>query len=233
MLTRGQVATSITSRWVTKPTTAVADPHGLTVTRLNNEWKCLQGEAADWTESAATLEMVLESIRFNPDQVLSSAILACQNGHQLAGRAIVQALLPKLILMSRTYPYPAVDHLLSALWIRLANYPLKRRPTSVAANLVFDTRKDVVGEEKRVPLILICDNGTNFTAADVIAAARQLHLASPESLTITEDVYIHGWTSQQVGQRHGISGDAVRQRCSDTLKRLRNHRDELVALAAA
>ena len=114
------------------------------VDRLNHDWELCRRELATWMSPSPNLDHVLQSVRFNPDLVLQGLISACQQGEPLAGRVIIQALIPKLILMSRTYPYPAVDHLVSALWIRIARYPLTQRPRSIAANLVLDTKKDVL-----------------------------------------------------------------------------------------
>jgi hypothetical protein len=43
---------------------------------LNREWEQLCQTAADWLTPAPTAEMVLQSIRFNPDQVLGELIAA-------------------------------------------------------------------------------------------------------------------------------------------------------------
>ncbi|MCL2736024.1 MAG: hypothetical protein FWD75_05255 [Propionibacteriaceae bacterium] len=203
--------------------------------RLNQEWEDLKWDLADWTDPATPLNVVLESIRFNPDQVLGSLIHTCQEGYPVAGRVIVQALLPKLILMSRAYPHPSVDHLVAALWIRISKYPLHRRPRSVAANLVLDAKKDVVAETRVAPvapLMPVVDHA-DLIAHRVLDTARTLHLATAESLTIVEKVYIDGLPSAQVAELHAMSPDAVRQRCSDTVRRLRAHRDILVDLVEA
>jgi len=202
------------------------------IARLNQEWEQLRCEPAEWLSSPVPLDDVLLSIRPNPDDVLRELITACQNGHSLAGRVIVQALLPKLILLSRSYPYPPVDLLVSALWVRIANYPLHRRPTSVAANLVLDTKKDVVSEARATPVppVLLADTAEpGPTAQSVLAAARRMQLATPKTLAIMEHVYIAGLSSQRVAELHAISSTAVRRRCSDTIQRLRDNRDALVA----
>ena len=205
------------------------------VTRLNQEWEELGHEPAEWMSPAPCLDEVLTSIRFNPDQVLSNLIDACQRGNPLAGRVIVQALLPKIILQSRTYPYPGAEDLLSALWIRIARYPLTHRPTSVAANLLLDSRKDVISERRCAPILVpetaVIDE--ELTADRVLATARSLGLATPETLRIIEEVYVEGLDSKRVAERHDMSSDAVRRRCSDTLRRLRSHRNLITEMAAA
>jgi hypothetical protein len=178
---------------------------------------------------APSLDQVLSSIRFNPDLVLWGLIQACQQGYPLAGRVVLQAMLPKLVLLSRTYPYPEVDHLLAALWIRLANYPLERRPHSVAANLYLDTRKDVLSEARAQPLAPPTTTDPGPSGARVILTARQLKLASPLSLTIVEEVYLKGLPQAVVAERYAMSRGAIRRRCSDTVRQLRDHRELLIA----
>jgi|GEM_PF-302198 len=201
--------------------------------RLNQEWDELRWQPALWLWPSPSLDSVLHSVRLNPDQVLGELISACQSGYTQAGRVIVQALLPKLILMSRSYPYPGVDHLVPALWIRLTRYPLARRPTSIAANLVLDARKDVVAEVRPAPTPAITAAGAELTARSVLATARLLKLATPESLAIMEHVYVDGLPNHQVADLHAISPAAVRRRCSDTMQHLRANRELLAELALA
>jgi len=216
--------------------------------RLNQEWDDLRREPAEWLRPPPSLDDVLTSIRFNPDRVLGDLIRACQTGHATAGRVIIQALLPKLVLMSHSYPYPTVENMAAAMWLRIARYPLDRRPESVAANLVLDSRKDVVAENRAHPagVIAVAMEGATvaiegvagfdeagLSARSVIETARDLGLATPESLEIVELVYVGGMPSRAVGEIYALSADAVRRRCSDTLRRLRAHRQILAELAAA
>ncbi|MDR0284932.1 MAG: hypothetical protein LBI33_08600 [Propionibacteriaceae bacterium] len=208
-------------------------------TRLNEEWEEIRGLPATWITPSPELDAVLTSVRFNPDQVLRGLIAACQSGYHLAGRTVVQAVLPKLILLNTSPPYPALDHLVSALWIRIAHYSLERRPQSVVANLVLDTRKDVLAEHAR-PEWLVTNLETvgerltrpSPTIDIVLNTARDLRLASAESLGIVEKVYGEGLPAGRVAEVYDISPGAVRRRCADTVHRLRAHRDLLLEMAA-
>ncbi|MCL2482860.1 MAG: hypothetical protein FWF43_05490 [Propionibacteriaceae bacterium] len=220
------VASSRIRLWSCLPDAAV--PNTI-VFKLNEEWEVLKTESAPWTVSSSDLETVRVSIRSDPDTVLGELITACQAGHCTAGRIIVQALLPKLILMSRVYPYPSVDNLVSALWLRIGRYDLSRRPESVAANLFLDARKDVVAENRitlEVPLPYAPET-PELTARDILLQARRLHLATSESLNIVESVYIDGLPSKRVAELYEMTAAAIRRRCCDTVKRLRAHRDLL------
>ena len=200
------------------------------VTQLNDEWEEIRWDHADWLTPAPTLEEVLTSIRFNPDHVLTELIMACAMGYREAGRVVVQAMLPKLILMSRAYPYPEVEHLVSALWIRISTYRLDRRPASVAANLSLDAKKDVLNEQRAITAAPPVMTGEEeMTADQVLETARTLKIASAESLTIVEKVYVEELPRPQVAHLLNMTDDALRRRCSDTVRRLRDHRDLLVA----
>jgi len=198
-------------------------------TQLNAEWEEIRLNRADWLDPSPTLDEILTSIRFNPDHVLTSLITACHMGHNDAGRVVVQALLPKLILMSRVYPYPGVEHLASALWIRISTYPLDRRPASVAANLVLDAKKDVLTEDRAIPVLPMEATGEEVTADQVLDTARTLKIASEESLAIVEKVYVEELPRGEVAHLLNMTDGALRRRCSDTVRRLRDHRDLLVA----
>jgi len=200
------------------------------VTQLNAEWEEIRWDRADWLTGSPTLGEVLTSIRFNPDRVLTDLIMACHTGYREAGRVVVQALLPKLILMSRAYPHPGVEHLVSALWIRISTYPLDRRPASVAANLVLDAKKDVLTETRAIPVLPCMTTGTDEVTADqVLNTARTLKIASEESLSIVEKVYVEELPRGEVAHLLNMSDVALRRRCCDTVRRLRDHRDLLAA----
>jgi hypothetical protein len=179
--------------------------------------------------------MVLQSVRFNPDLVLGELIEACQAGDALAGRVIVQALLPKVILMSTSNPYPPVEHILSALWIRIARYRLDKRPRSIAANLVLDARKDAVAECQVRVTVPPHHDGTDDiqVVAEIIDTAIHLGLATPQSLSIVKKVYMDGMPSSQVAQFYHMTPDAVRRRCCDTIRRLRDNRHYFADLVSA
>ncbi|MCL1907239.1 MAG: hypothetical protein FWG08_04915 [Propionibacteriaceae bacterium] len=215
------------------------EPPGVISQRLNQEWEEYAQHPPTWLSSASTLHQILNSIRHDPDHVLTELLTACQDGHVLAGRTIIQALLPKIILMSTANPFPPVEHILSALWIRIAHYPLTKRPHSIAANLVLDARKDAVAEcRSRViipvnsPTTVHDDNQINQEHVHtIIDLARHMELATAQSLNILEKVYLDGLPSARVAELFTMTPAAVRRRVSDTVRRLRENRhlfDDLV-----
>ena len=82
------------------------------------------------------------------DDVLLHLLAQCQAGDRLAGRVVLQVMLPKAIRLARsTARHPdwtgsydeAGAEVLAALWVSIASYPLERRPGRVTANLALDT----------------------------------------------------------------------------------------------
>lgn len=82
------------------------------------------------------------------DAVLLHLLAQCQQGDRLAGRVVLQVMLPKAIRLARsTATHPdwtgtfdeAGAEVLAALWVSIASYPLERRPGRVTANLALDT----------------------------------------------------------------------------------------------
>ncbi|MDR1214522.1 MAG: hypothetical protein LBK54_10640 [Propionibacteriaceae bacterium] len=209
-------------------------PESDIVARLNREWSWLSEQAPDWLcPWGDTLGQVLAAVAGQPDAVLGHLIAACQTGHDRAGRVVVQAFLGKIVLLSRRDSRLDPDDLVAAFWIRLSRYPLDRRPSKIAANLVLDTRKDVLAETRELACLTPPPARDPLTARGVLAAALSLNLVSAPTAEIVATVYADGLTSAKAADRHATSAEAVRWRCSDTVRRLRRHRVALAESCAA
>lgn len=99
------------------------------------------------------------------DQTLLALIQLFHTGHQLAGRVVLQAMLPGI---SRIRPSSAAvdpdesiedrQHAtLVEFWTTLSEYPTQTRTTSVAANLMLDTLNKVSDLKARLPTPLAVD----------------------------------------------------------------------------
>lgn len=82
------------------------------------------------------------------DAVLAALVALFHDRHQLAGRVILQAMLPKLSRLASGSRPNAADAatiedrrhaVIAEFWDVLTHYPLARRPTTVAGNLALDT----------------------------------------------------------------------------------------------
>lgn len=92
------------------------------------------------------------------DALLGALIATFQAGAQLAGRVVLQAMLPKLTRMAVATSTTSSDdmwaedrrHIIIAeFWAVLTCYPLARRPAGVAGNLAMDTLHRVTAGKRR------------------------------------------------------------------------------------
>ena len=209
-------------------------PMAPTLSRLNAEWAELTPTPVPPTWSfagaATTLGDLLASVRTAPDAVLGGLLAALASGDGRAGRVVVQAMLPKLVLMAAKDAAAGLDDYLAALWIRAATYPLERRPRRVAANLALDTLKAVKASQPRrataLPGVPLADALADATR--VLDAGVRLGLINARTRHTLEVVYVGGRTSRDAAAALGTSPEAVRWRCSQGVRALRAAADALV-----
>ncbi len=106
------------------------------------------------------------------DDVLAALIRLAQAGQVLAGRVVLQCLLPalrKMVAFRPTYlrdceisgarssgaPAEAEHFVVSECWLLVMNYPLDRRPRKIASNLLWDTKKNALSTPRNEPLLSV------------------------------------------------------------------------------
>ena len=149
-----------------RPTTGSAafDP----VERLDREWqrlardRLLRTRLRTWTERESALARFTDPrdlIRFlrlrgdwkEKDAVLG-ALLRLAPVDALAGRVLLEAVLPGLKRVAERVILDSRDReelwqlLLVHLWKQICSYPLERRSTRIAANLLLETRRAALAE---------------------------------------------------------------------------------------
>lgn len=201
------------------------------VVALNREWTTLREEPVPWAPSL-TAGAVLEGIGDDPDARLLALVTHCQDGHALAGRIVVQALMGRLVVLASCDTRVGCDDLVAALWLRLATYPVTRRPRAVASNLTLDARKDVLREHRVLQPVPGPEPADPLTAHDMLRAASVLRLVSDETAKVMGSVYGDGLTSRDAGTRHGLTPEAVRWRCSHGVRVMRRRRFDLLDLCS-
>jgi hypothetical protein len=132
--------------------------------RLNREWRELATAPAAaaalsrWAAAdpalaeAGSLEALVRQIsRAEParrDPMLLALLALAQDGDRLAGRVVLQVMLPKAVRVAMSIvrrPDVGGDReeayatAVAALWQVIASYPIERRPRRVTANLALDT----------------------------------------------------------------------------------------------
>lgn len=80
------------------------------------------------------------------DELLGALLSLLREGHQLAGRVLLQTMLPKLLRLAQSTNRQGTSHLedqrqvaVAEFWVVATTYPLERRPTRIAANLAMET----------------------------------------------------------------------------------------------
>lgn len=153
------------------PTGAITGPdlashwvHDSLPSRLNVEWRALCGApdtvavVAGWSSRQPaladldTLDGVLRRITGGDlnlrDGVLLALLELARDGDRLAGRVVLQAMLPKAVRVAMCVVRrpdvlgdreEAQARAVAALWQAIATYPLTARPGRVSANLALDT----------------------------------------------------------------------------------------------
>jgi DNA-directed RNA polymerase specialized sigma24 family protein len=233
------------------------------VDALNAEWDVLASNSMEMTAAwAAKYEVlapcrslgdVLLAIRSDPDGALGALLTEVSRGDELAGRAVLQAMLGKLVRMAQADEYSGIDDYVAVMWCRIRTYPLATRPRKIAANLVLDTLKQVTNE-RRVLLLRtvqlwppgekldiaheealrrdLLDHQrqiADLTAKELLDSAGLLGLLDGDSEGVLSSVYADGLSSEATAHRLQISAGSVRVRCSRAVKVLARHRRQLLA----
>lgn len=219
---------------------------------LNTEWEDLvdltRGCLPCWAGHPALLgcrdlDDVLLAIRGAPDAVLLALLDAARAGDELAPRVVLQAMLPKMVLMARRDRSAGVEDYVAQLWCVVRAYPVDRRRARVAANLALDTLKHVSRERRAGPSLLADvaaeaeieavvaygSGALRSEAARLLASAQELALVDPQTGAILRTVYLDGLSSREAADRHGGTAEMVRYRCSRAVRHLARHATELAA----
>lgn len=156
-------------------------------TELDREWHDLgvsrlaRSRLREWTACSPTLqgystpaELVADANR-RGDPVRSDRLLVAVTryaiaGDDLAGRTLLQAILPGLRAITRRYQpigrargHDIANLVLAHAWEHIRGFPLDRRPARIAANLICDTQQRVHRQVNRPALesvsldVLTCD----------------------------------------------------------------------------
>ena len=213
------------------------------VDALNREWAVLLADLPD------DVSALVEGARRGDDGSLHRLVSAALAGDRLAGRAVLQSQLGRLVRMASRDPRAGVDDYVSAFWCVVARYPLGRRPERIAANLALDTLKLVhrdrqwmgrspaavqpLGDELEPLLERAVTGGVEEEpdAAAVIRAGEQLRLIDPPTGRLLQAVYVEGLTGRDAAARCATTPGSLRVRCSRALQRLAEHRLELAEAA--
>lgn len=117
-------------------------------------WARLEPALAGHLRPGDLVDAIDEASAASKDELLLALLRLFQCGHQLAGRCVLQTMLPKLLRITmRTSPTSSDNawvedrhHIaLAEFWDVMSGYPVGRRPAKVASNLALDTLHRVSG----------------------------------------------------------------------------------------
>jgi hypothetical protein len=237
------------------------------VEALDQEWRELVGSQRSavrrWADQyevltpCRTLDDLLSLTKLNSDAVLLALLTEVSRGHdQLAARVVLQTLVGRMVRMAQRDPRGSIEDYLAALWCVINSYPLRRRPTRIAANLSLDTLKAVSNdhrwlgrgdvslwpsseslEELLAPVGLDGNPYDSLPSGDlevrrVLEAGRLLSLIETSDALLLQRVYAEGWSGDRAAREFRMAKGTVRVRCSKAVRRLAAHAAELAAAAA-
>lgn len=205
-----------------------------TLLSLNSEWAELVtgtgATVAGWVErcpelaGAADLDQVLALAWSAPDAVLGALLRLGADGEGLARRAVLQAMLGKAVRLSAGQDERLAEAV-SELWVAIADYPLERRPRSIAANLSWTLHRRLARPKSAALPIEVAGP----TAEGTLAQARALGLIDDRAHRTLWLVYVAGLTSAKAAAELGTTPELVRYRCSRSLRRLASQAELLAA----
>ena len=185
--------------------------------------------------------LLLRALRSQQDHRLEDAILLAllreARQDRLAGRFVVQALLPGLKRAAARILFEAGERdelwsiLLANLWERITSYPLERRPRRVAANLLLDTihatltdfgraRRTIQATEPLVSDELAPARREEEEAEVVLARAARAGAISCEEAVLILRTRLEGLSLATLARELGVSYDALRVRRRRAERRL-------------
>ncbi len=134
--------------------------------RTVQRWATAHPVLAGASRPADIVEAVEVAGSERQDAILLTLLRLTQAGEQLAGRILLQQMLPRLARLRHRIKTPASNsadfrlqedrsHIIVAtFWEVVATYPIERRPSRVAANLALDTLGQVYRIADRNPEVI-------------------------------------------------------------------------------
>ncbi len=211
-----------------------------TLISLNYEWNELVPRSAPlvagWARRFPALSVaddlgdLLALIPSAPDVILGALLRLGAEGESVAWRTVLQAMLGKAVLLSAGSDERFAEAV-SELWVAIAEYPVSRRPRSIAANLAWGLRRRLAAGEGLAgpPSVAGREPTAELNAVSTLAQARSLGLLDERGHHTLWLVYVAGLSSARAGAELGISPELVRYRCSRSLRRLAARADLLAA----
>jgi len=220
------------------------------VSALEREWDarssvCLSRRLREWAErepvleTFTTVQALVGSLRrrsgdYERESAILAALLQQARSDPLAGRVVLQALLPGLKRLAGRLLFEAGEReelwslLLAHLWAGIRSYPVERRPRRVAANLLLDAAHATLGDlgkERRLRAHAseLAPESVEAGEQEELVLARAVRagaLSRAEALLILRS-RVEGVPLAQIATEEGAGYDALRIRRRRAELRLR------------
>lgn len=169
------------------------------------------------------------------------ALIAARSGDgqtsEFAGMALIQAILPALVVMASRNRRTCLDDYVGQAWLVIVNFPLTRNH-KVCTNLALDCLHVVSARlratSREIPVEFVDMSAPEMpddpgqVASELLTAAEKLGIITSVSAPILRSVWVDALDSASAARRHGMSPEAVRARCSRASRAMRKRRDELL-----
>lgn len=185
-----------------------ADLHALSSTRTTvHRWTRTHPTLAGLDTPGQIIDAIDDSPNARKDELLLALVTLFQAGHQLAGRTVLQAMLPKLAHTSARASSLCTSSLdswaedrrhitIAEFWDVMSHYPTGRRPSSVASNLALDTLHRVCGTRRPADDVPVdphefraeLDRSSTSTEQRTWLAGLTSHDTRPDDLTPEADL---------------------------------------------
>lgn len=220
-------------------------PAALTVTRWAHHHPTLAGAH----RPGDIVDTIDKASPDDQDMALLALVTLAQNGEQLAGRIVLQQMLPKLSQLARDHQATLADGvsdpdgpderyqiLTATFWQVVMTYPIDRRPRKVAANLALDTllhSTKAAATYRREHLTLqteLADNHRPTQRPDAhddalpptLTTAITNGTLDEPTARMLHDIYGRGESPTAYAHRTGLKPNTLRKRCMRARQRLRD-----------
>jgi DNA-directed RNA polymerase specialized sigma24 family protein len=198
-------------------------------------WRLVEPALARFANGDELLGMLHGPAHATDKDKVLLALVRLARSEQLAGRVVVQALIPGLkTLWRRLFRSEASraeiwQLLLATAWERIVTYPLERRPGRIAANLLLDTLRATLHElaHERPSFILLTDQALPRPACTksgnvdaLVARAVSLGVVSATDAELVLETRLDGRELAEAGASQGASYNTIKLRRQRAERRL-------------
>ncbi len=211
--------------------------HGPLLRGLFRAWQDTEPALSQFKDPATLLRFLRGPGRHADKDAVLCALLSLAQGEPIAGRVVLEAMLPGLkklagrILIDAREREELWSALMACAWERIRTYPVERRPRKVAANLLLDclrgtlaalsgARRDPAAQAFPPPheleAVPVCEGDVDGLLAEAIAAGA----VSRDEAELILCTRIDGEPLSDLAHSQGVMFDTLKHRRNRAERRL-------------